>query len=59
MDKYEMMENFDSAKIRSAGGAGLIAAPPCNFDAYSTFWQPGNEEMEQMLFSEQKSAALN
>ena len=37
----KMMESFDSAKIRSAGGAGLMAAPPCNFDAYSTFWQPG------------------
>ena len=36
-----MMESFDSAKIRSAGGAGLTAATPCNFDAYSTFWQPG------------------
>ena len=37
----KMMESFDSAKIRSAGGAALTAATPCNFDAYSTFWQPG------------------
>ena len=54
-----MMESFDSAKIRSAGGAGLTAATPCNLDAYSHFDSRANEEMEQMLFSEQKSEALN
>ena len=53
------MESFDSAKIRSAGGAVLQRPHRVILMHIQHFDSRGNEEMEQMLFSEQKSEALN